>query len=81
MANKFELEKTPSNAINQTKSKSSEQNGHVTEECKPKLQEDGFNDDIYLEERIDVPEPDGTWFSWRKLWIFTGPGWLSKYLW
>ena len=37
-----------------------------------------YNDDIYLEERIDVPEPDGNWFSWRKLWLFTGPGWLSK---
>ena len=41
-------------------------------------EEDTQSDDIYLEERINVPEPDGTWFSWRKLWLFTGPGWLSK---
>ena len=39
---------------------------------------ENYNDDIYLEERIDVPEPDGNWFSWIKLWLFTGPGWLSK---
>ena len=43
-------------------------------------EKDKYNDDIYLEERIDVPEPDGRWFSWRKLWLFTGPGWLSKEL-
>ena len=41
-------------------------------------EEDTQSDDIYLEERINVPEPDGAWFSWRKLWLFTGPGWLSK---
>ena len=45
-----------------------------------KVEEDDYNDDIYLEERLDVPEPDGTLFSWRKLWLFTGPGWLSKQL-
>ena len=46
---------------------------------KVEVEEDRYDDDIYLEERIDVPEPDGSWFSWRKLWLFTGPGWLSKY--
>ena len=41
------------------------------------------NEDIYLEERIVIP---GKWdefegmFSWKKLWLFTGPGWLSKSL-
>ncbi len=36
-------------------------------------------DDTYLEERILIPdsgESEGI-FSWRKLWLFTGPGWLS----
>ena len=40
-----------------------------------------FRDDIYLEERIDIPEKWDSYegfFSWRKLWLFTGPGWLSK---
>lgn len=38
-------------------------------------------EDIYLEERIQIPisdENEGI-FSWRKLWLFTGPGWLSKH--
>ena len=38
-------------------------------------------DDIYLEERIVIPyEESESRFSWRKLWMFTGPGWLSKFL-
>ena len=53
------------------------ENGWTKQENEDK-EEDYYNDDIYLEERIDVPEPDGSWFSWRKLWLFTGPGWLSK---
>ena len=37
-------------------------------------------DDIYLEERIVIPyEESESSFSWRKLWMFTGPGWLSKF--
>ena len=39
-------------------------------------------DEVYLEERILIPkeEDQNSLFSWRKLWLFTGPGWLSKYL-
>ena len=39
-------------------------------------------DEVYLEERILIPkeEDQKSLFSWRKLWLFTGPGWLSKYL-
>ena len=81
MTHKLELQKTPNDQPNQMKSKCPEQNGHATEGYNTKInQGDELNDDIYLEERIDVPEPDGTLFSWRKLWLFTGPGWLSKYL-
>ena len=39
-------------------------------------------DEVYLEERIDIPKSlqnEGL-FSWRKLWLFTGPGWLSKFI-
>ena len=37
------------------------------------------DDDIYLEERIVIPyQETESSFSWRKLWLFTGPGWLSK---
>lgn len=37
-------------------------------------------DDTYLEsEKIQIPEKlmDST-FSWRALWLFTGPGWLMS---
>lgn len=38
-----------------------------------------LDDDIYLEDRIDVPDPDlNHLFTWRRLWLFTGPGWLSR---
>ena len=82
MTNKPELRQTSSNEQpNQIKSKCSEQNGHATKEYNTNINSGGdLNDDIYLEERIDIPKPDGTLFSWRKLWLFTGPGWLSKYL-
>lgn len=42
--------------------------------------EDKKKEEIYLEERIQIPfnQEDGGIFSWRKLWLFTGPGWLSK---
>ena len=40
-------------------------------------------DEVYLEERIDIPSlegmDNGSIFSWRKLWLFTGPGWLSMF--
>ena len=35
-----------------------------------------------LEERIDIPEEWDRYegiFSFRKLWLFTGPGWLSMF--
>lgn len=39
-------------------------------------------DDTYLDgERIDIPDQGietGGFFSFRKLWLYTGPGWLSK---
>ena len=65
------------NGVTNRKNKSDpERNGDGI--MKGGAEEDRYDDDIYLEERIDVPEPDGSWFSWRKLWLFTGPGWLSK---
>ena len=41
-----------------------------------------FRNDVDLEERILIPSNEGEnkLFSWRKLWLFTGPGWLSKYM-
>lgn len=40
------------------------------------------NDDTYLEdEKIDIPEEailDDSIFSFRTLWLFTGPGWLMS---
>merc|ERR1719385_423183 len=37
-------------------------------------------DDTYLDgERIDIPDQGyGTGFSFRKLWLYTGPGWLMS---
>ncbi|XP_033761416.1 natural resistance-associated macrophage protein 2-like isoform X2 [Pecten maximus] len=32
----------------------------------------------YFDERVAVPQPDGTRFSFRKLWAFTGPGFLMS---
>lgn len=32
----------------------------------------------YLDERITVPETEGEMFSFRKLWAFTGPGFLMS---
>ncbi|OWF39359.1 natural resistance-associated macrophage protein 2-like isoform X2 [Mizuhopecten yessoensis] len=32
----------------------------------------------YFDERVAVPPPDGTRFSFRKLWAFTGPGFLMS---
>ncbi|XP_022646946.1 natural resistance-associated macrophage protein 2-like isoform X2 [Varroa destructor] len=37
-------------------------------------------DDAYFSEKIAVPSASKTyeWFSWRKLWAFTGPGFLMS---
>ena len=43
--------------------------------------ENESKDEIYLEERIVIPDDDYEGiFNFRKFWLFTGPGWLSKYL-
>ena len=45
-----------------------------------KAKSNKVEDDIYLEERIVIPyQETESSFSWRKLWLFTGPGWLSKF--
>lgn len=36
------------------------------------------NASTYFDERVAVPQPDGTRFSFRKLWAFTGPGFLMS---
>ena len=74
MVAKLELGKMSENGVSQRKGS----NVNSLKSGETDKQDDELNDDIYLEERIDVPEPDGRWFSWRKLWMFTGPGWLSK---
>lgn len=39
----------------------------------------GIGDDVtYFSEQIDVPNYDDYSFSWRKLWAFTGPGFLMS---
>lgn len=40
--------------------------------------DDSFDDDTYLTERIPIPESGSYDFSWRKLWAFTGPGFLMS---
>ena len=40
--------------------------------------QDDQNSDTYLEERITIPYQGESGFSFRKLWLYTGPGWLSK---
>ncbi|KAL7991837.1 hypothetical protein Chor_016093, partial [Crotalus horridus] len=45
----------------------------------PKLQEDQEDQDqTYLDERIAIPDVGGYGFSFRKLWAFTGPGFLMS---
>lgn len=40
---------------------------------------DGSNEsDTYFSERITIPKVDGTGFSFRKLWAFSGPGFLMS---
>ena len=41
--------------------------------------ENESKDEIYLEERILIPDDDYEGcFNFRKFWLFTGPGWLSR---
>lgn len=36
------------------------------------------NERTYLDEKVPVPDNGSTWFSFRKLWAFTGPGFLMS---
>ena len=68
------------------------QNGHkdrktidneLKDNCERKLRGNSKEtiDKTYLDgERIDIPDQgiDTGCFSLRKLWLYTGPGWLSK---
>ena len=58
----------------------STENHEIDSDSKSVSNDDSKNDGD-LEERILIPssEGDSGLFSWRKLWLFTGPGWLSKY--
>ncbi|PIC18841.1 hypothetical protein B9Z55_024592 [Caenorhabditis nigoni] len=41
----------------------------------PAMEEKTFNDDI----AVDIPDDEeDSWISWRKLWAFTGPGFLMS---
>ena len=54
---------------------------HEKDSDSKSVSNDDSKDDSNLEERILIPSSEGEsgLFSWRKLWLFTGPGWLSKY--
>ena len=54
---------------------------HEKDSDSKSVSNDDSKNDGDLEERILIPssEGDSGLFSWRKLWLFTGPGWLSKY--
>uniref|UniRef100_A0A8C0FEX0 Natural resistance-associated macrophage protein 1 n=1 Tax=Bubo bubo TaxID=30461 RepID=A0A8C0FEX0_BUBBB len=41
-------------------------------------QRPGTQDQTYLDELISIPKGDGPGFSFRKLWAFTGPGFLMS---
>ncbi|XP_074949257.1 natural resistance-associated macrophage protein 1 isoform X3 [Phalacrocorax aristotelis] len=41
-------------------------------------QHPGTRDQTYLDELISIPKGSGTGFSFRKLWAFTGPGFLMS---
>ncbi|KAM9287191.1 natural resistance-associated macrophage protein 1 [Morus bassanus] len=41
-------------------------------------QRPGTQDQTYLDERISIPKGSGPGFSFRKLWAFTGPGFLMS---
>uniref|UniRef100_A0A672UF12 Natural resistance-associated macrophage protein 1 n=1 Tax=Strigops habroptila TaxID=2489341 RepID=A0A672UF12_STRHB len=42
------------------------------------LQHPSIQDQTYLDERISIPKGGGPGFSFRKLWAFTGPGFLMS---
>ena len=54
---------------------------HEKDSDSKSVSNDDSKNDGDLEERILIPSSEGEsgLFSWRKLWLFTGPGWLSKY--
>ena len=56
----------------------STENHEIDSDSKSVSNDDSKNDGD-LEERILIPSSEGEsgLFSWRKLWLFTGPGWLS----
>ena len=50
---------------------------HVSE-AHPTEESDDHRRSTYLDERINIPETDSSSFSLRKLWAFTGPGFLMS---
>ncbi|XP_051865674.1 natural resistance-associated macrophage protein 2-like isoform X3 [Pristis pectinata] len=48
----------------------------ITPPASPDLTE--VNSQTYLDERIPIPDESSTRFSFRKLWAFTGPGFLMS---
>ena len=55
---------------------------HEKDSDSKSVSNDDSKNDGDLEERILIPnsEGDSGLFSWKKLWLFTGPGWLSNHL-
>ncbi|CAG5982310.1 natural resistance-associated macrophage protein 2 isoform 2-T4 [Menidia menidia] len=48
----------------------------ITPPSSPVVQEEAFS--TYFEERVPIPESANQLFSFRKLWAFTGPGFLMS---
>ncbi|XP_078083894.1 natural resistance-associated macrophage protein 1-like [Mustelus asterias] len=44
----------------------------------PPASDNRSTDQTYLDERISIPDTGTTGFSFRKLWMFTGPGYLMS---
>ena len=55
---------------------------HEKDSDSKSVSNDDSKNDGDLEERILIlsSEGDSRLFSWKKLWLFTGPGWLSNHL-
>ena len=55
---------------------------HEKDSDSKSVSNDDSKNDGNLEERILIlsSEGDSRLFSWKKLWIFTGPGWLINIL-
>ncbi|XP_054686078.1 natural resistance-associated macrophage protein 1 isoform X1 [Grus americana] len=51
---------------------------HGTGRSPVPLQHPGTQDQTYLDELISIPKDDRPGFSFRKLWAFTGPGFLMS---